>query len=465
MRKIAKSWAVAKQAALEKMGKAEVHIDKEEANIAKESVLKIKKSEKEVLDQCIITCNEGATLHMAQSEVFANLMLSYSSVLKDMTPQANNVPLSTPQYIHTPLGDLSLILSRVGGAQRVVNQSLDICTKTIHNQTLRTVKCGMEDEVKRLNDMHGQQQTARLAYEASLNALNTEIHLANTHTNNGHNTVSKQQTLEGEKDMARKNFENLTHEFLAGVENFKTKTSKDMKTFLKNYLEAQLQYFSDGLNAWKDVEILLTNFETPSSTLMMESTEEGSDGTNSPPSSKQLFRRTASSPTDIPRKGSTATIPEFLFSNFDGKNLASSKSLSPRQKTEPIPEASSLPSSPKPSPVVTEMRRVHSGLSLLSVSNAKSFFQTRSNSSHSLLPVHDASKSNLHPNANPKTLHPLSLSNDSPFRESNSDGTVLVWNGQDDALSHNSHNSDAEDSNEPTHSKDVDDFEGEEIPL
>jgi len=231
------SFAVVKQVAKEKMGKAESQVESPEAMATKDQLSTLKLGYKNMASSFKGYTNEGLPLAVSQGEIVAEAMLSFGGSLEGGQPLAE-------------------LLKSVGLAQREIdNHLLYLCNNSKEKMFAPTHSL-LETEIKRCTELKGKQETARLKYDAALTDLKTQQKKAD---------AAKLQKAEEATQVCKQSYEETTNELTEATHRLQKRVEAEMTGQLQEYAEVQLAHFRKGLEVWENIvsQASMTTTVTP----------------------------------------------------------------------------------------------------------------------------------------------------------------------------------------------------------
>jgi hypothetical protein len=216
MKKLAKTWSIAKQGIKEKIGKAEASVNSEEVNTARETFVTIKKGCGDISSNGKALCTEGWPLMVAQSEVLAESMIAFAASLKSET--------------NPSLADVITALTNVGNTLHSVDQINNDCIAATRQRISGTIGNMNDNTIKHVQELRYQQELARLQLEAALSSAGP---------------ISTTET--------RGQYDKITAQFMEEMKGLEGHAMKiDLVQCLQDFVDAQLKATSQALQVWLD---------------------------------------------------------------------------------------------------------------------------------------------------------------------------------------------------------------------
>jgi len=241
------SFAVVKQVAKEKMGKAESQVESPEALATKDQLSNIKAGYKAIASGYKNYTHEGLPLAVSQGEIVAEALLTLGAVT-----------------IEEPLAHH---LKNVGHAQREMdNHLMGVCTQA-KDKMYTPTQLVIDTDIKRSTELKGKQETSRLKYDAAMTDLKQ-------HQKKG--DASKLQKAEEETQKHKISYDQATAELTEVTHHLVSRVDREMTAQLREYAQAQVDYFRLGAETWEKV---LAQFEgdviVSTTTTYIQEGEEG----------------------------------------------------------------------------------------------------------------------------------------------------------------------------------------------
>jgi len=210
-----------KQAALEKMGKAESHASAEDV-ATKDGLANIKNGYTAVGTALKNYCNEGGALSATQGEVFAESLLTFGGTQP------------------SPLSDA---LKAVGQSQKETDTHLLSLVNLTKEKMLSQVQALNDTDIKRCRDLKAKAETARLKYDTALSDLKAQQKKSEP---------AKLQKAEETEQKVKAAYDQATAEFAEATRQLQERVHKELTQQLREYAEAQRAYFEKGLQFWEE---------------------------------------------------------------------------------------------------------------------------------------------------------------------------------------------------------------------
>jgi len=217
------SFGMVKQAALEKIGKAESH-ESAEAAATKDELANIRTGYTNLATALKNYCNEGGALSVSQGEIFAEALFTLGG---------------------TQSAPLSDALKAVGQAQRDMDNHLMTVFSSTKEQMLAQVQSLVDTDIKKCRDLKAKAETARLKYDTSLSDLKSAQSSKKQDPN-------KLQKVEEAEQRAKGSYDQATSEWAEATKQLQERVRKELHQQLKDYAEWQSSYFEKGITLWQE---------------------------------------------------------------------------------------------------------------------------------------------------------------------------------------------------------------------
>jgi len=316
--------AIAKQAAKEKMGKAEKSVNSDETNDARDSFVVLKKGYTKVITDFKTLCTEGWSLMLAQSEIFAECMLKFSTSLQSSI-----------------LNDMFPLIQKVGMAFKSVDSISTQCMESTKEDFLVPINNLLETEIKTTNELRTQQESARLQLENAIGQLKSLQKKS---------TEQKLKGVEEEVAATQMEYDRKTDAFRDAMDRLGISTRTDMVDALSKLVDANIQCLEESLAVWKDVQVFLKKSRPKHGHSQKEMGEEeeddlydnyiGNDNQNysyNNYTESSTSSSTSTTPANVgdPPKTPTMEAPSGLLSQLSNFPTQNRKSSSPSPSSSP----------------------------------------------------------------------------------------------------------------------------------
>jgi len=215
------SFGMVKQAALEKMGKAESH-ESAEAAATKDELNNYKLGYTQLSNALKSYCNEGGALCVTQGEILAEALFSF----------ANTQPI--------PFSDA---LRVTGQAQREMDNHLLHVITNLKEKTYLQVLALLDTDIKRCRDLKAKAETARLKYDTSLSEVK------NLQKKPEGTKLQKAEETEEKNKVA---YDHATNEWADATKHLGDRVTNELHQQLYEYAEWQRAYHENSLKVWDD---------------------------------------------------------------------------------------------------------------------------------------------------------------------------------------------------------------------
>jgi len=221
MKKVTQSFGLAKQAALEKMGKAETQVDTEEAIKAKNDLSTMRNNYGDMASALKKYSHEGGPLMYSQGGVLSEMLMVFG-VNQDGTL-------------------LGAVLQEIARAQRGTNDEQITLINLVKEKWTSPALALLDTDIKRAKELKDKQESARMR----LDVANTEF--KNQQKKGGPKAVQ----AEAEYNATKEKYDYCTKELTQFMEGLVEKIHKELTAQLRLYAEAQFEYFTKGVGIWK----------------------------------------------------------------------------------------------------------------------------------------------------------------------------------------------------------------------
>eukprot|EP01113_Clastostelium_recurvatum_P005374 TRINITY_DN12406_c0_g1_i1.p1 TRINITY_DN12406_c0_g1~~TRINITY_DN12406_c0_g1_i1.p1 ORF type:complete len:307 (-),score=97.73 TRINITY_DN12406_c0_g1_i1:19-939(-) len=269
MKKFTQSIAVAKQATLEKIGKAEAKADTDEAIRAKTNLASLRAGYGDSASALKKVLNEGGQLYYAQCGVLETALSTFAASQQGST--------------------LGTFLSEISRGQRSSNDGLVGFLNLNKERLLSQMTAVVEGDLKKAKELKDRQESARMKLDAAMNEVKASQKKGG----------SKLVQADAECQAAKDKYDLLTKELIDHMAALDEKIQRELIHQLTAYAEAQLEYFSQGVGIWKTTLDALNSVE-PSTSMpppySSSTASYSSQYTTPPPSYTTSTDATSSSP-------------------------------------------------------------------------------------------------------------------------------------------------------------------------
>jgi len=234
MKKFTQSLNVAKQTTLEKLGKAEKKADTEEALKTKEDLSALRHNYTEM----------GAALK------------KYADIEQQAYAQGGVLAEALATFGASQEGSvLASILAETSRAQRGINEGFLTWLNLTREKWSGPVQTLIDTDLKRAKDLKDRQESARMKLDIAMSELESQQKKAGP----------KLAQVESEHASAKERYDTSTRELTSFMEGLKEKIHQELAHQLRDYAEAQLQFFTQGVEVWKATLDALSNASSSSS--------------------------------------------------------------------------------------------------------------------------------------------------------------------------------------------------------